>query len=674
MISKINTSITKKTTMSVAITLLSTLGISLFILLYLTESSAKENKKLGLKEFGTLMSESITFAMSEGSTDVKPFIEHASKIENIAELRIIPSNLISEGSEKKMDPEEKRVNQNGEPIYLSEDFKDIPVFRLIKPIKADETCISCHEANKGDILATMSIRYSMADTFANITVQRYTAGILILLTTVIVIFIIMYIIKGKILSDLFHSINFIKKLSTGDVSESLDINRSDEMGVLVNSLNDLKQNRETQAKAVCSMSEGNLNVDVNVLSEKDILGKSVATIKNSLSAISNDILMLLNAANKGELRKRIDSEKHKGVFKEIVIGLNDTCQTLTEPINEGVKVLGEMAKGNLTVKMQGNYLGDHQLIKNSVNKVADSFTNILSEVYTSVEVTRNSSHQISETAEQISAGATQQSAQTTDIAGAVEEMAKTIVETAGNTINASDSAKDAGSHAKVGVEKVIQSKEGMVKIVESAKKTETIISSLANKTDQIGEITQVINDIADQTNLLALNAAIEAARAGEHGRGFAVVADEVRKLAERTSKATKEIADTITSIQKEAIDANESMREAGESVKSGMEMNEELASSLKNILESSEGVISQIELVAAASEQQSTTAEEISRNLESITNVTNDTTSGIKQVAKNAEELHMQTNHLLELVMNFKLSNTSLKKEATTNQRLVNYN
>lgn len=176
MFAKIHSSITKKTTISVALALTFSLGLSLFILLYLTESAATENKKLELKEFSTIMAESITFAMSEGSTDVTPFIERASKIENIAELRIVPSDIISEGSEREMDKEESKVVKSGEPIYLTEDYNEIPVFRLVEPIKAEESCTSCHEGNEGDILATMSIRYSMADTYSNIFYSTIYGG------------------------------------------------------------------------------------------------------------------------------------------------------------------------------------------------------------------------------------------------------------------------------------------------------------------------------------------------------------------------------------------------------------------------------------------------------------------------------------------------------------------
>ncbi len=117
----------------------------------------------------------------------------------------------------------------------------------------------------------------------------------------------------------------------------------------------------------------------------------------------------------------------------------------------------------------------------------------------------------------------------------------------------------------------------MDRIVESTKSTGNIINSLFKKSDQIGEIARVINEIADQTNLPALNAAIEAARAGGQGRGFSVVADEVRKLAERTTKATAEISETITGIQSEAKDADLSMKKATEAVEAGMKLTDEVA-------------------------------------------------------------------------------------------------
>ncbi|HEX3074447.1 MAG TPA: methyl-accepting chemotaxis protein, partial [Ignavibacteriales bacterium] len=206
---------------------------------------------------------------------------------------------------------------------------------------------------------------------------------------------------------------------------------------------------------------------------------------------------------------------------------------------------------------------------------------------------------------------------------------------------------------KHGAEKIEETNKGINRIVVSSKDTANIITSLAKKTEQIGEITQVIDDIADQTNLLALNAAIEAARAGEQGRGFAVVADEVRKLAERTTKATKEIADTIKAIQKEAKNADDSMVTATHAVQEGMDLTNEVAVVLNEILTGSEKVSSIVTQVALASEQQATAAEEISKNIEGISSVTQQTSSGIQQIARAAEDLNRLTVNLQELVTQF---------------------
>ncbi len=205
----------------------------------------------------------------------------------------------------------------------------------------------------------------------------------------------------------------------------------------------------------------------------------------------------------------------------------------------------------------------------------------------------------------------------------------------------------------------------MKEIASTTRKTSDVISTLGERSKEIGKIVRVIDEIADQTNLLALNAAIEAARAGEQGRGFAVVADEVRKLAERTVKATKEIGDMIKGIRNDTEEALSAMDEEAKAVDEGMKLVKEAGDSLKEIVKKVEDVSRMVEQIATAAEEQSTAADQISGDIETVARITRESSSGADQIARASEEIAGLSNHLKELVQNFKISDMDRKEEVT---------
>ncbi len=487
-------------------------------------------------------------------------------------------------------------------------------------------------------------------------IASMTNGILFFLFLAIVITIIIGYFIGKLISKPLQDLTLSAgKVSDGDVELVVDVSMADEIGDLSRAFKNLVDNQKKKVRAVQDMAAGKL-AKVELASDRDVLGIAYNKQVDIVSDLISETKELIDASSEGNLSERGNSEKYTGAWKEMIVGINSLLDAIVTPIRESMDALADMSNGDLTVRVKGDYKGDYDKLKNSMNTLGNSLTSLIGKITESIVSTANASTEISSSTEEIAAGSQEQSAQTTEVASAVEEMTKTILETANNASIASEASKKSSDQAKVGVEKVTESKEGMNRIISSAQNTGEIISSLANKTDQIGKIAQVIDDIADQTNLLALNAAIEAARAGEQGRGFAVVADEVRKLAERTTKATKEIAETIRAIQIEAKDADDSMKEAGVAVNNGKMLTEEVEEALRSILDSTESVRFQIDQVAAASEEQSSAAEQISKNIDAINSVTNESAAGIQEIARSTEDLNRLMENLKDMVSAFKLA------------------
>ncbi len=441
---------------------------------------------------------------------------------------------------------------------------------------------------------------------------------------------------------------------------------------------DLNVKIETGTKPLNIISEDELGLLARGVNEIiKMIQETVASVEKAVGKVAGligETNRLVDSSLNGKLNVRGNEAQFEGGYKKVIEGLNKTLNAISRPFDEAGTVLGKMAEGDLTVRMTGDYLGEYKTLKDSINMTSQSLRKILSEVTSSIEATASAASQISSSAEEIAAGSEEQSSQTSEIATAVEQMTKTILETSRNAQSASEAAKEAGIIAKDGGSSVFDTVEGMERIDQIVSHASEKIMKLGTSSVQIGEIIQVINEIADQTNLLALNAAIEAARAGEQGRGFAVVADEVRKLAERTTKATKEIAQMIKQIQADTEDVVNSVNQGTEEVAEGKILAGKAGNSLNTIIAGSEKVVDIISQVAAASEEQSSAAEQISTNIEGITAVTNQSAAGVQQIARATEDLNRLALNLQELISSFTIDEGRSRLSVRQNGLLEKYN
>jgi methyl-accepting chemotaxis protein len=346
-----------------------------------------------------------------------------------------------------------------------------------------------------------------------------------------------------------------------------------------------------------------------------------------------------------------------GIGSTIVIGMF-IVRSITKPVKE---VITNIENADLNSQFNSNRKDEVGELQRSFDGFVTSIKQTLIQVSEASAAVASASTQISSSTEELAAGAQEQSSQATEVAGAVEEMTKTIMENSQNAGDTANTAKKAKETAEAGGDVVRRTVEGMRGIASVVNKSAETVKALGKSSDQIGEIIGVIDDIADQTNLLALNAAIEAARAGEQGRGFAVVADEVRKLAERTTKATKEIASMIKQIQADTKEAVVSMEEGTKKVGAGIELADKAGESLQEIVQISQLVTDKVTQIAAASEEQSSASEQISKNVEAISAVTQQSASGTQQIARTAEDLNRLTENLQELLNKFNLGGLEQK-------------
>ena len=338
---------------------------------------------------------------------------------------------------------------------------------------------------------------------------------------------------------------------------------------------------------------------------------------------------------------------------------------ITRPLKAGVIFADRLAQGDFTVPdLVVKSKDEAGTLAAALNKTKNELSHLLNTAMGSVAGTStqvaSASEELSATVRQMTMRLDEQAKRSTQVATAATEMSQTVVDIAKNASNIATSAVDTLKIAEIGESVVSQTVSEVRVISNTVAESASRITTLGERSKQIFEIVDVIKDIADQTNLLALNAAIEAARAGEQGRGFAVVADEVRKLAEKTSKATAEVGAMIGAIQDETSKAVQAMTESQTRVEKGVSLSAEAGDALHRILDSVRGLQSMVQQIASATEEMSTVSDTISSDIELIADVSRETSGSAAEIEDASNGLAKLSADLQEVTRKFKIGGTGV--------------
>jgi len=423
-------------------------------------------------------------------------------------------------------------------------------------------------------------------------------------------------------------------IAQGELGDEIVIERSDEIGRLADSFRRMLSSLQGKALAADGIAAGDLSVEIPISSDHDLLGISMIIMRDTIKKMAETVTHLAHQATEGNLQIRGDNSLFKGDYQKIVSGINETLDAVIKPVNGTMDLAKIYASGDYTgrfdqtIPVSGSFItlrdAMNQIGKQSASSVSgvkkqiESVVGSIEETTASLEEISASSAKLASSSNEVSSLADTSLDRVNQILSSMDELSVNITHVAEMTDSVASITQKTDELSTKGSMLAQQAEQGMQSITTSIEESNQTMNKMSGQMEQIGQIVKLISDIADQTNLLALNAAIEAARAGDAGRGFSVVADEVKSLAIESQHSAEKITEMITTLQRQSIDASTAMTRSSKDVISGNQAVNETLDLFSEIVTCVNQISEHVSTVATAAQEQAAAVQEITTSVHQL--------------------------------------------------------
>ncbi|PKL59674.1 MAG: methyl-accepting chemotaxis protein [Methanomicrobiales archaeon HGW-Methanomicrobiales-4] len=509
---------------------------------------------------------------------------------------------------------------------------------------AKELGVKLQEENKSLI---EKIRASIISTIVLLAI--------IIVITALAVLIIGFFFARSTTDPLIKTVHMIQEMANGHLSHRLSLSRDDEIGVMASEMDQFADYLQVQVVGTMKkVANGEQLSAVAVIDEMDEIGPALEKMVRTLGHLTSETSNLTHRAAEGDLSFRGDSTGLSGLYKDIIDGFNATLENIIAPINETIRLSKEYADGDYSDQFDENtrMRGDFIELKEALNQIGVKTVETLTRIKEQVIGLEANMEETNASLEGISAGS-QLLAQSTNnvsslsekstdnvvqIQHTMEDLSTTVMAVAQRTEEVSNIAQNTNDLSIQGIGLAENAEARMKMVISSVDETKSVITQMHNQMTDIIKIVDLITDIADQTNLLALNAAIEAARAGDAGLGFAVVAGEVKSLAQESQRSAEHIASIINNLQKNSNQITQAVEESSREARDGNIAVAEAFRSFTEIAKQVDEISKSMGEVAGASEEEAASVEEISASLSEIADFSKKIVGEAVGVAAGTEE------------------------------------